>query len=592
MKSRPFHAVALAAGLALALGILPGAGGCADTSAPPEAPVPDPLAVGESRTVELRSLRFEVTRFPQTLTLEDLRALPAETLDRLWLLDLDLAGGSVTPRLLDNALIALRTMDPDALDPAARNLQRLLTMTPDTADLRGTRLEALLSLAPLVGLSPARVLADLLGIDVEDPFLPDDVIADTLVSNLVATHPATRERLGPVTAANPEGRYPVRPGTLPITLGDAVNGFVPLGKRFGPSTAAGQWHPGIVAGEVEAEVFTDAFRMTVRANANALPFRGVELDLGAPASVGSIASQIERLFDFDDPEWLTIEGLVPGEPVIRRMSLRVLEHDGFVPGGTQPEPSPFGNSPGWSLPPWTLERILLEAALAAFQGRDASIVLGGDTPADALFAATVDGGWVEMQTRGGVGAPPPASWLWDILLEVAQVRLHDGGIPQGEADVWLTLEDVPLGLRTDDIVDTIRENLQADPALLTDVARRLIDASEGDADFYYLRPGAGTPAALDGDWLVFISPEDIRRDDEDRPVRDWTYPEVGFFADSDLRRRVSDTVPLEGDLHRQKVRVEPGDRLYAPSASGGVFRIDVGEKPALHRITLEVTRVR
>lgn len=566
---------------------------CGADDAPPAPEAPQVLAVGEQREVELRALRFEVSNFEQTLTLDDLRDLPPGVRDRLWLLDLDLVGGPSAPGLLDNALVALREADPDAMEPAARNLQRLLAMTPANADLRGTLLEPLVELSPLVGLPPARVLADLLGIDLDDPFLSDELLADVLVTNVIRTHPATRTRPGPVTDEHPDGQVPVPPGAIPITLADAVDNFASLAERFGPSREPGAMHPGFLAGDVAAEVFTDDFAMTVRANANALPYRGVELRTASPASVGSIASQIDRLFDFEDPDWLRIEGLVPGQPVLRRMALQVLEHDGFVPGGTSPEPRPFGNSPGWSLPAWTLERILLDAALLAW--KDHSTALAWGEPGEdglPLFAAEVASGWVEMQTRGGVGNPPAPAWLWDILLEVAQVRLHDGGIPQGEAHVRIVLEDIPIGLTSEDIVRTIRENLAADPALLTDVVRQLIDHSEGDADFYYLRPGPGTPAALEGDWLVFVGEEDIRRDDAGEPVRAWTYSRPGFFADEALEQRVSSPVLLEGDARRQKVRVAPGDTLYAQAADDGVHRIRVREKPAVHRLRLEITRVR
>jgi hypothetical protein len=41
------------------------------------------LAVNETRRIELRYLRFDVEGFEETLTLEDLRALPQTTLDNV-----------------------------------------------------------------------------------------------------------------------------------------------------------------------------------------------------------------------------------------------------------------------------------------------------------------------------------------------------------------------------------------------------------------------------------------------------------------------------------------------------------------------------
>ena len=54
--------------------------------------------------------------------------------------------------------------------------------------------------------------------------------------------------------------------------------------------------------------------------------------------------QIDDLFDFDDPNWLRIEGLVEGEPVIERLTFRVVEDDAFVAGGRSPIPTGISSS--------------------------------------------------------------------------------------------------------------------------------------------------------------------------------------------------------------------------------------------------------
>src|SRR5262249_23164020 len=149
-------------------------------------------------------------------------------------------------------------------------------------------------------------------------------------------------RLGPKTKANPDGVYPVKPGTLPITLADAVTNFASLPQHFGPVNKDGVYHPGFIAGETKASVLTDDFKMTVRANANALPYKGVELKTVSEASVNSVRSQIADLFDFNDPNWLTVEGIVPGAPVIESLTFQILENDKFVPGGLSPIPTRYG----------------------------------------------------------------------------------------------------------------------------------------------------------------------------------------------------------------------------------------------------------
>ena len=131
---------------------------------------------------------------------------------------------------------------------------------------------------------------------------------------MISTHPNTRTRPGPVTDEHPDGIYPVARGALPVTLGDVASDFANIGERFGPYARDGVTHPGFVSGETRASVLTEDFALTVRANANALPYKGIDLTDGSSASVNSVRSQIQALFDFDDPNWLRVEGLVQGIP--------------------------------------------------------------------------------------------------------------------------------------------------------------------------------------------------------------------------------------------------------------------------------------
>ncbi len=548
-----------------------------------------PLAPGERRDVELRYLRFDVVNYEKTLTRADILALPAATRERLWLLDLDLRNSARAPRLLDNALAALRAADPATLTPAARNLQKLLAMTPATADLAGTSLAQLIALAPLLGIAPAQVLADLMNVPVDREFIAPDVIAQAILENVVGTHPNARLRPGPVTADNPRGLYPVATGSIPVTLEDAASDFATLSRRFGPVTQDGVYHPGFVTGAVRARVLTDAFRMTVRANANALPYRGVDLTSATDAAVNPIASQARTLFDFTDPNWLQMEGLAPGEARIEAMTFRVVEWDGFVRGGRSPVPAGRGDSMAWTLPPWTLERVLVTAGQRAFADAAASLAYSAPGRADPLFRARVTRGWQELFVEGGLGAPPPPSYLWDVLLEVAQVRLHDGMIREGDGDVEVVLRDVRTGVDAASLERTIRQNLQADPAALSELASTLIDNSSGAADFYYYRPRRST--SPDDDWLYFVTEADIPRDRSGAPARPYRYRRPGFFRDAALTQRVSTTEAVDGDTTHEKVRLRTTMVLYCEDDEGRVYRLDVGPKPSLARRRVGVTRV-
>jgi hypothetical protein len=557
-------------------------------------PAPDPdraIAVGETREIELRFLRFDVSNFEQTLTLKDVLALPDDVKSRLWLLNLDLSNGPNSPRLLDNALAAIKQLDPSTLPPAARNLQRLLNMTPDTADLHGTQLEQLISLSPLLGISPSQVLADLMQINPEDTFLSSEVISETILQQVIATHPNAQRRPGPVNDEHPDGLYPVPAGFLPVTLADTASDFATLAAKYGPVNEGGVTHPGFLVGETRAKVLGDDFKMTVRANANALPYKGVDLTTGGAASVNSVPSQIKQLFDFDDPNWLKIEGLVEGTPTIESLSFRIVENPQFVPGGQEPLPSGIGSSPAWALPSWQLERILAGSARAAFSKTNSKIGYKQPGHDEPLFTAEVNQGWQQIFVQGGVGSPPPPSYLWDILLEVAQVRLHDGGVAEGQAGVEFTLTNIAVGTDTASLTETIRENLKADPASLIDVATRIIDNSTGEADFYYFRPGPTTPPGQQGDWLYFIAPSDIPKKDG-KATREYAYENPGFYSDIGLQKKVSSKALLDGDTEHEKVKIRDGATLFVQGKRGSVYRVNDAGKPSLERRKLSVTRVK
>jgi hypothetical protein len=547
------------------------------------------MLVGESRVFELRYLRFDVSNYEQTLTREDLLALPEDTQRRLWLLDLDLSNSPGSPRFIENALTSIRDADPASLEPAARNMQSLLNMTPDTADLSGTSFEALIALAPLIGVSPARALADLSGANVEDRFLPTDAIAETLLDNVIATHPAAVTRLGPRTAENPGGVYAVSPRSLPITLADAASDFATFSALFGETRDSGVYHPGFVTGGVSASILGDDFSLRVRANANALPYKGVDLSAGEPASVNSISSQINSLFNFDDPNWLVIDGLVPGTPVINEITFRIVEDEAFHAGGRSPLPRPQGSSDAWFLAPWTLERVILDSSLKAFDGltsRSEYFLPGEETP---IFSIDVLDGWTTVETRGGVGSPPPPAYVWDILLEISQVRIHDGGIAEGDANALFTLRDVPVGIDTRTIERTIRENLEADPFALIDIAEEIIDTTRGDADFYYVRGAAAD--GVEADWLFFVSPSDIRQDEAGLPVREYSYANPGFFADAGLTQRVSTTDAVASDVTHEKVALLVGQTVFMEDDEGLRYALTLEERRGRSTVALRVERV-
>lgn len=566
----------IASALCLTLGV-PTLSCSDDTVSPPDDTPPAALAPGQGRDVELRYLALEVQGFDNELTLDELRAMPRSILAGVWLADLDIT------QLMVNSLDQLSELSDaelDALEPPAQNMQGLLTMTPDNANLEGTSMEELIALSSSVGIPRARPLANLLGVGVTDRFIPSEIVTAVMLEYVVGSHPNAKLRRGPIDEEHPDGMYPVAANSLPLTLVDVVTNFEDMAERFGP---VGE-HPGFVSTAKGLTVVEDGFAMHTFVNANALPYKGADLGNASVASVNSIGAQIETAHDYSDPNWMSIEGLVP-DPIVSELTFTVFENPAFIPGGDSREPLGIGNSPGWDLPEWEFERVILEMAHEIEQQIPAhcdEYTLGTGVVA---FRACVDEvGWVTMETFNDLGNPPPPSYLHDIILEIAQVRLHDGGIPEGEANVALSLTDVEVGVETDELIEQARKNLEQNPEALREFAALITDSTVGDADVYYVRV-AGE------DWLYFVTEDDLRRDEDGQPVRDYGYDAPGFFADEGLTMKLSSTELVGGDGDHEKLRIAAGDVVYVGDDEGQRYEIRVGEKPSRAWVSLEVTRL-
>jgi hypothetical protein len=171
-------------------------------------------------------------------------------------------------------------------------------------------------------------------------------------------------------------------------------------------------------------------------------------------------------------------------------------------------------------------------------------------------------------------------------VDVAQARLHDGGLAEGQANVIMPVHDVAIGVKSADIVNRIRTNIEKDPVLLRGVAEAISETTHGDADFFYV-----VPRAITEDWLYFVTSDDIRRDESGNPVRSYAYRNPGFFSDPSLRNKISSLVDVDGDTSHEKVRIRVGDKVYVQDAEERIYEITALEKPSLRRIRLEVKRI-
>ncbi|MCY1006618.1 hypothetical protein OV079_13865 [Nannocystis pusilla] len=337
---------------------------CVEEVTVPDVPAAEPVELGDERRIELRFLRLDAKGFVQTLTLEDIKQrFPEKILRETWLIDMDLEP------LIRNALltlIATPEADVPQLPRSAQNMWKLLNMTAKSTSLDGTSLAPLIGVGEAVGLGPATILADLIAVDPNEPIITVDLTTRAVIDNVVSTHPNAQFRPGPVDAAHPDGKYPVTPGSLPVSLWDVVTDFAEMPVRFGPAEAADPDdpdHPGFIGGAFKFKATTPDFKMVVKVDLNALPYKGLDLTDGTVANVNSTKSQILSAFDFTRDDWMAIEGLVPAL-VVEEMTMTIDEDKEFVASGASQEPAPLGDSPVWQKPRWLFERLIAEVAVA------------------------------------------------------------------------------------------------------------------------------------------------------------------------------------------------------------------------------------
>ncbi len=586
-----------------------------------DVPTPVPLTTNETRTVELHYVRLDVNDYELAMTIDEVRALPEPTLRGLWLFDFDFSDVLIT--VLDE-LKSLPPSEADQLPQAAQNMRELLLMTPDTANLAGTNLEEAINLAAQVSIPPQRVLADLMEVGITEEVIPSDVASRTILDNLIASHPNAQFRDGPVDGEHPDGRYPVPAGAVPVTLYDVATDFANMPIDYGPAPLDPEdpqslEHPGFVKAAEGISLTEPDFEMVVKASLNALPYKGVDLSDSSVQPLNSVSSQINTMFNFDDPDWMRIVGMKEVMHV-DALTMSIVESDSFLPGGDSMAPEGQGNSAVWDRPPWEFERLIMEMARVktlgdaelgfpaisphcdAYEFGTGTIAFKacvslhpdtpvGDEPDPPEPPPTVPDGWAALKSFGDIGDPPAPTYLWDVLIEVVQTRLHDGGLAEGEADVEFTLRDVDVPLDVEAILEQIKANVAETPALLVDVAEKFNDTSAGDPDFFYYRPSPQAGAELEGDYLYFITAADIRKDETGQRVRPYGYAKPGFFRDQALTDKASALTLIDGDSTHEKVKVAPGTVLFIQDDDNIRYRIDVGEKPSNSRVSLDITRL-
>jgi len=268
------------------------------------------------------------------------------------------------------------------------------------------------------------------------------------------------------------------------------------------------------------------------------------------------------------------------EPAV---DLRVVmpENPAFLRAGSTRLAGPDEEDPGfyrgdsalWTSRPWQLEHIVAETTYRQYHRsyEDTAFEHTLRYAAGSIEDAAVvswSRGWLDIQTSGGIGDPPAPLYVWDMLSEVAQVRLHEGGLLEGEAGLAFRLEHLSIGLTAEQLIESLRPTLEAQKE---ELSQRLVgDAglAASGVDFYFV-PAAEPDAAF----LFFRAPSDS--------AREYLYENPGFFADAELSERVSSKqVVGSDDTAHEKVLVRSGDVLFMRDDTSTVYRLSVVESGA------------
>ena len=458
------------------------------------------------------------------------------------------------------ALRAIREPERFGLDTsdwgrAETNMADVLRMTPDTANLTGSSIEELLSIAPAVGLPSPRLLAELLDIQPIDTFVSIENLGETILERVIATHPAV--------VRGEDGDPALR-----VSMFDALQDLAPVAQRFGPAGP----HPGFLQGQSRAAVFEPGFLMSVPVQSNIEVREGVDASRQTKGFLFLIDDDSTISIDFLSDE-TTIVGIVD-EPTVD-LEFTLTENARFLRAGSVRQARPDGDRPGFyrgagqafEAAPWEIERVVAEAAYLQYSARFAPSYMNQlryDT-GSIVDAAVMDWdrGWVSITTSGGLGNPPPPTFVWDILSEVVQLRLHEGGIAEGRADLAFRLPALSIGIDAEGLIDRLRPSLQAQEAELADRIVNRDSIADSGVDLFF------EPRA-DGDLIYFVAPSDIGGP--------YNYPRPGFFADAALTVPASTTESLgTGDTVHHKFIPEVGQSRFFEDNEGGVYRLDVVE---------------
>ncbi len=434
------------------------------------------------------------------------------------------------------------------------------------------------------------------------PFIPLDVLAATLKTTLMQSHPNIN---------NPDG-------LLPVTLYDALYDMKPLADKFGPFGAPGDidYHAGLLMHDdadgdgvdeftTRSDALTADFKMAAIADSNLRLVEGVDASQGAGSMFISSDPASPLAFDFLDEKKVQLLGIAPNPIVDMRM--RIAESPDFIPScdGSQGDgptacktnlpDAPLGDKYIWSQPLWSLERIVAQAAYSTYKDRAFDYCFIEGAPCDAQVSIGPDpAGWSIFAVKVGVTVPPP-QFFWEMLLGVAQIAVHDftgpdtkdvdkdlnkteilpaadgkPEIAEGDANPIFALKSLPIGLTAEEMIAQIRPNLQDQAAYIANIILGKYWKHNGALDFYYRRAAPDAPPVL-----FFVNKDDPRPDASGESLLAYNYDKVGFFSDEQLTTKVSAT-QIDGvsETAHEKYRLPEGETvLYMQDDEQKAYRL-------------------
>jgi hypothetical protein len=452
-------------------------------------------------------------------------------------------------------------------------LVRILTMTPANVDVSGTSSESLRALADSLGIGGgySQILADALGIARTEAIVSTEALVQALGTHFIASHPN----------AGGDGR-------LAITLEDALTDLATLAERYGPQGA----HPGVIDPSLppSGAVLGPDFDMRVVASSNWRQCDGVDADSGqriVSVVVDETGPTFEDAleFDFEDPARFNITGVADTPAVSLRFRIR--EESQFVPSclGARCQANspgtPVGNRSVWAIAPWLLEHNVAAAARNDYIDRtfEASYLFG--LASVSLGRNGNPPGWVSYDVPLDIGSPPEDQYVWETVLEVAQVSLHQtpfASIPEGEVEAVFTLADVPIGLTGAQLAQQVRPYLQEQNGSLSDLLLPDGETASASVDFYYCRAGSGAP------YLFFIGEADMTSGEP------YPYEHPGFFRTSTLEDKLSSREVLGVfDTRHEKLPIVEGERVvHFEDDRGVVYRARIVRDAGSDQIAIHI----